>query len=358
MARLIVISGLLDKAPACFLVETGGARLLLDLGDGPPPGRVPDTAAIGRVDAILLSHQHPDHLGALRLRPAIGDPPVHASDIVRRALPPDVPSRSLPLCGATTVCGVTVRTGRSGHAPGGVWLHLALGGGLLYMGDNCDHSILYASDPPPPAATVIVDASYGDYDKPFATSWDAIDRVAAAGPLLLPSVPAGRGPEIALHLARRGIMPALDDTIRTAIAGLAGGGADCLVAGTADELARLAQSAPSPERPEGVMVVAPATAAGGAAKALIDRWGGDRRLQIVFTGYLQPGSPAEALVTSGRASVIRWNIHPLLSDNAGLVRSMRARTVIPAFGGDKAVAAMKLAFAPARLAVENQAIEL
>ena len=193
MARLSAISGLLEKAPACFLVETDGARLLLDLGDGPPPGRVPDTDTIGRVDAVVLSHQHPDHLGALRLRVAIGDPPVHATDIVRRALPPGVPSRPLPLCGATTVCGVTVRTGRSGHAPGGVWLHLAVGRGLLYMGDNCPHSILYAADAPPPAATVIIDASYGDYDKPFATSWSALDEAAAAGPLLLPSVPAGRG---------------------------------------------------------------------------------------------------------------------------------------------------------------------
>lgn len=358
MARLSAISGLLEKAPACFLVEADGVRLLLDLGDGPPPGRVPDSDAIGRVDAIVLSHQHPDHLGAMRLRPALGDPPVHATDIVRRALPPDVPSRPLPLCGATTVCGITVRTGRSGHAPGGVWLHLAVGRGVLYMGDNCAHSILYACDAPPPAATVIVDASYGEYDKPFATSWDALEEAAANGPLLLPSVPAGRGPEMALFLARQGLNPALDDTIRKAIAGLAADGADCLIAGTAAELTRLAQAAPNAERPEGVMVVAPATAAGGTAKALIDRWGEDKALQIVFTGYLQPGSPAESLVKSARARVIRWNIHPLLPDNAGLLRSVGARVVLPAFGGDKAVAAMKLAFAPARVVETKETIEL
>ena len=32
----------------------------------------------------------------------------------------------------TEVLGVRVRTGRNGHAPGGVWLHLDIGGGLLY----------------------------------------------------------------------------------------------------------------------------------------------------------------------------------------------------------------------------------
>jgi len=353
MARLTAITGLAEKAPACFLVETGGARLLLDFGDGPPPGRVPDTAAIGRIDAILLSHQHPDHLGALRLRAAIGDPPVHATDIVRAALPTDTPARSLPLSGETTICGVTVRTGRSGHAPGGVWLHLAVGDGLLYMGDNCPHSILYASDPPSAAATVIVDASYGDYDKPFAESWATLEAAAAAGPLLLPSVPAGRGPEMALHLARRGIMPALDDEMRAAIAALATDGAACLAAGTGGELARLAKSAPRPERPEGVMVVAPATAARGAARELIDRWGGDDALRIVFSGYLQPGSPAERLVKSGRATVIRWNIHPLLSDNVALVRSVGARTVLPAFGDRGALAAWQRAFAPAQIVADG-----
>ena len=78
----------------------------------------------------------------------------------------------------------------------------------------------------------------------------------------------------------------------------------------------------------------------------------------MFTGYLQPGSPAETLVRSRRASVIRWNIHPLLSDNADLLRSVGARVVLPAFGGDKAVEAMKLAFAPARVVVGKEPVEL
>ena len=34
----------------------------------------------------------------------------------------------------TDVLGIKVTTGRSGHAPGGVWLHLAVGGGRALHG--------------------------------------------------------------------------------------------------------------------------------------------------------------------------------------------------------------------------------
>ena len=235
-----------------------------------------------------------------------------------------------------------------------MWLHLAVGRGLLYMGDNCPHSILYAADAPPPAATVIIDASYGDYDKPFATSWGALDAAAAAGPLPLPSVPAGRGPEMALHLARRGLNPALDDTIRKAIAGLVTDGADCLIAGAATEPERPAQTAPNAGRPEG-----DGGGAGdgggrggeGADRSLGRRQGNTDRVHRLSAAGLAGGDTGEV-----RRATIRRNIHPLLSDNAELLRSVGARVVLPAFGGDKAVEAMKLAFAPARVVVGKETV--
>ena len=163
-ATLTPVSGLGAKGPACFLVETGESRLLIDLGYGPQPGLWPDVSSVGRVDALLLSHGHRDHAGGLKLLREVGSPPVYATDIVRATLPQDTRSESLPLQGTAEVCGVRVSTGRSGHAPGGIWLHLAIGGGLLYMGDYSVESEVYAYDPPPEAATVILDASYGAYD--------------------------------------------------------------------------------------------------------------------------------------------------------------------------------------------------
>src|SRR6185437_10256245 len=108
--RVTAISGLGGKSPACFLVETGGRRLLLDLGEGPDPGVRPNLEGVGQIDAVLLSHSHRDHAGALDLLPQIGDPPVYASAIVAARLGrPEI--RPLPLAGSVGILGVTVRTG-------------------------------------------------------------------------------------------------------------------------------------------------------------------------------------------------------------------------------------------------------
>ena len=98
-ATLTAISGGSGKTPACFLVETGRVRLLLDIGLGPQPGLLPDVTGVGKVDALLLSHGHRDHIGGLHLRRQLGDPPVFAPAYIMRFLPPDVCAQPLPLGG-------------------------------------------------------------------------------------------------------------------------------------------------------------------------------------------------------------------------------------------------------------------
>jgi len=49
-----------DSAASCYLVEAGGARLVLDLGNG-ALGPLQRYTALDQVDAVLLSHLHPDH---------------------------------------------------------------------------------------------------------------------------------------------------------------------------------------------------------------------------------------------------------------------------------------------------------
>jgi Cft2 family RNA processing exonuclease len=357
MSRLVPISGLIEKAPACFLVETNGARLLLDFGEGPPPGRVPDLKKIGRVDALLFSHQHADHIGAVSQIGEIGTPQIFATEIVARALPADMPASAyLPMAGTANVLGIPIRTGRSGHAPGGVWIHFGIGDGLLYMGDNCTSSLIYAHDAPPRAGTIILDASYGIDDKPLSVGQATLDEIAAAGPLLLPVVTQGRGAEIALHFLRRGIMPSLDDTIRAAIIGLR---SECVIPFARAELAALAEAPSIPDDPGGVMLTAPALAERGTSKTLIDKWHDNAHLQIVFTGFLDPSSPAAKLVSNKRARVVRWKIHPSLSENAETVRAVAAKTVLPCFGGSAAnLSEWQKAFAPARVVIGNEAVEL
>src|SRR5215470_9510807 len=103
-------SGLGAKEPAAFVVEADGRRLLLDCGEGPEPGRLPDFDAIGRVDAVVLSHSHKDHVGALRFRDRIGNPQVFATAPVLARLK-DVAGHEVPICGTADVLGVRIETG-------------------------------------------------------------------------------------------------------------------------------------------------------------------------------------------------------------------------------------------------------
>jgi Cft2 family RNA processing exonuclease len=355
VARLTAVSGLGGKGPACFLIETRAARLLLDLGYGPQPGLLPNVDGVGKVDALLLSHGHRDHAGGFELLGKVGNPPIYATDIVRRLLPAGTNSRPLPLHGTTEVAGLQVTTGRSGHAPGGVWLHLAVGGGLLYMGDNSGESILYAADAPPPATTIIIDASYGNYETPLSECTKKFDPLFDAGPVLLPIPVGGRGPEIALYLMRRGrAAPHIDDALRASLARLATQDSTCLKPGIASELAQLAGNAATIEKPAGVMLAGIADATAGEAAKRVAAWEHQTTPAIVFTGYLPPGTPAERLTTSGRASYLRWNVHPRLAENARLVRAVGAQIVLPAFGdAARHRQAWETAFAPARVVVSG-----
>src|SRR4051812_15317215 len=110
-ARLVAASGLGPKEPAAFVVEAEGRRLLLDCGEGPEPGKLPDFDAIGRVDAVILSHSHNDHAGALRLRDRIGTPPVYATPPVLARLPKEIAGCPIPIRGRADVCGVEIATG-------------------------------------------------------------------------------------------------------------------------------------------------------------------------------------------------------------------------------------------------------
>lgn len=350
---LRAISGTGGKGPACFLVETREVRLLLDLGYGPQPGLLPELGAVGQVDALLLSHGHRDHAGGLCLLPNVGNPPVYATESVARGLPTEIETRVLPLCGTADVLGIRLETGRSGHAPGGIWMRLAVGEGLLYMGDHSRESILYAFDTPPEARTIIIDASYGFDDTPLAERVKKFDPLFGLPEVLLPVPEDGRGPEIALYTMRKNSsVLRIDEAVRSALRGLAATDRASLRDGVATEIAQIAQTAGAINGPRGVMLASRADATAGEAARLIDLWENAIHPAIVFTGYLPPGTPAERLVRSGRANYLRWNVHPRLSDNAALVRASRARKVIPAFCEPGDLAEVARFLAPAQVTID------
>jgi Cft2 family RNA processing exonuclease len=354
VATLRAISGVGVKGPACFVVEADGKRLMLDLGEGPPPGLLPSLDEVGKIDALVLSHGHKDHVGGLSLLPKIGNPPVYATDIVGRGLK-DISVRPLPVGGSAEVLGIAVQTGRNGHAPGGIWLRFAIGDGLLYTGDYSTESILYAFDPPLTAGTLLLDCSYGgSYEKTLSDCWDNLAPVAARGPLLLPAPANGRGPEIALMLARRGRKDIfIDDAVQVALRRLADSEGVSLRTGVGDEIKRLAEMAKPIEGARGVILAASADGTSGATARLLAQWEHADEPAIVFTGYVPPGTPAERLIKNGRAQFMRWNVHPRLSDTVATVRAVQAKTVIAAFCDRAQLAALSAALAPVRVTMDT-----
>ena len=333
--HLRAISGFGVKGPACFLLEVAGARLILDLGEGPDAGKRPDLTGVGRVDAILISHGHPDHVSALDLAPALGNPPIHATAPVR-ALPGDprlTQAQDLPIRGAVQVAGLTVETGPCGHAPGAVWMRIGGPGGLLYTGDISAESSLYPCAPPPPAAALVFDASYGAADQPLVDQVAQLLALAATRPLLLPAPAGGRGLEMAMAFAAAGLPVALCPAHRQ-VASVLLDHPGALVPGGAEALAALlagtaALSADSPAM--GVMIAAKPNGDAGLAADLIARFAKTREAEIVFTGHLATGKPAAELVASGKARFLRWNVHPRLTGIAALAASVQPRLPMAAF---------------------------
>jgi Cft2 family RNA processing exonuclease len=340
------------------VVEARGKRLLLDCGEGPEPGLLPDLDAIGRVDAVVLSHGHKDHTGALRLRDRIGAPPVYATEPVIARL--GIAAQPIPIRGQSEVLGLALTTGADGHAPGGVWLSLDVGEGLLYMGDHSVESAVYTFDPPPKAATMIFDASYGDAEEMQGRQRSALADLAEDGPILLPVPPDGRGPEIAIFLQGAGFDVAIDQAIRDVAIQLTQDARASTRPGSIAGIERLigeARELDAASPASGVMLAHGASGDVGVAGALNQRFKDQAEPAIVLTGYVAAGTTAHALLQSGRAQFQRWNVHPTFAENVQLIERVGPRRVLPAFGDPRFLPLWRDRLAP-REVVASKVVEL
>lgn len=333
MAKLTLVSGVGGKLPAAFLIEICGKRILLDLGEGPEAGVLPDLSGVGPVDAVALSHAHIDHAGGLGLRHQIGNPPVHATAETWRQVPETLVEaaarRILPLTGEATIAGIPVTIGRCGHAPGGIWLHFPEFGGFLYTGDWSAESTFFPFDPPPASACIVTDASYGDRASSLDDQIRAIAEAAKGGAVLC--VPAfGRGPEMALRLAGFGLSPKLCANVRAEAAHLAADASGLVAPGVADALTVLLGTlSDAPATPEDIVIATEANAETGPSAALFARRA--EGFRFLFTGHVPPGTPAASLIAAGQARWLPWNVHPRLDDTLRLVDAVGARIVVAAF---------------------------
>ena len=100
------------------------------------------------------------------------------------------------------------------------------------------------------------------------------------------------------------------------------------------------------------MLAASADGASGATARLLPEFERAANVTILFTGYINPNTPAERLAQNGRARRMRWNVHPRLSDTIALTRTLRAQTIVPAFCDRTQLAALARALAPARVTMD------
>ncbi|NIC04946.1 MBL fold metallo-hydrolase [Billgrantia bachuensis] len=316
--RIEVLSGLGEKAPAAILVEAGGRRLLLDAGGALHPGQSMAWAEGLDVDAVLISHDHFDHIGGVSALPA--ELPLYCTPSVAAALPSGREWRALPERGQCRIAGIPVTTGQAGHSLGGVWLHLGVDGGVFYSGDACFESLLFPFDEPPPARAVLLDASYGRYDTPQTQCREAIAQ-RLSEPRVLPVSVSGRALEMALWLdaeaGRLGVSWNLDHACR---AGL-------------EALLRLPRTLRREGHDAAIRRLLDASRTDSPLLWLVEDRDDDPQEwpehRLLHTGYLTPRRQRQR--AAGEVDWWRWNVHLRLAHMRALMRQLGAGQVIPLF---------------------------
>ncbi len=243
---------------SCYLVETEHAALLIDCGlfqsgeDLREKNTIPDTIHLRKLNAVLITHAHLDHVGRLPLLvkagyhgPIYGTAPtldlielvlsdaakVQAQDLARlnrkrerAGLPPEEPLYTIQdveaACSAlkpldfrhpvNIAPGVTVALREAGHILGSASIEIrAEGKTIIFSGDLGPRGLPILRDPDPYecADAAILESTYGDRDhKPMSETLEEFHQIirqtiARGGKILIPSFAIGRTQQILYHLA-------------------------------------------------------------------------------------------------------------------------------------------------------------
>ena len=227
---------------SAFLLEAEGKRVLLDYGIKLQPKQRPlFPPEVGRVDAVLLTHTHLDHSGALpTLCHGNGCPPVYGIDVTRdfmelllydsikvakrRGYPLHFNSADVKrVLGKfrPVEYGVTFRLGPleitpfdAGHIPGSaMYLIKADGSSLLYTGDyNLKETRLCAGADTnlPEVDVLITETTYSDREHPKRKGQELLlkevvsDTLRRGGLALVAGFAIARLNEVAMALQARG----------------------------------------------------------------------------------------------------------------------------------------------------------
>ncbi|MCG7393747.1 MBL fold metallo-hydrolase [Microvirga sp. ACRRW] len=328
-----------EKGRTSVALRSANSHILLDVGiKVGASGREYYPAidkGIETIDALLLSHAHEDHVGALSWFLAQGySGPIYMTEETRDEAPATLahyadaaqlkqfpfPRDRVELFrpGDTLTIGdFTIRTGRSGHVVGGVWF--AVGNGqetVVYAGDVLPDSKVFVMDPLPSCDLLILDASYGADPVSGGARADAIATWIAEHPkgCLLPTPLFGRSLELLAIMPKRF---AIHASMRQALASQIAA-TDALYPKAVERLKHQLASAidwhdgePLPDCP---LLADDGMGTAGPSATLIPLADASN-YPVLLTGHLPASSPGDLLYRAGRAGWIRMPTHPTLSGN-------------------------------------------
>lgn len=366
--KLTLHGGVGEKGRTCVGIEHGGIRLLLDVGVDTSARGIAyypaiTRAELERIDAIIVTHAHEDHVAALGwclansfagriLMTAESAAETDATLAAyatpeERALARQAAVEIIAPGSAFAVGPIAIQTGRSGHVVGGIWCHLsAEGRSLGYCGDVVPDSPVFAMDAPPPCDLMLVDASYGADRIPADERGAAIKRWLAAHPqgAVLPTPLSGRSVElIGLIDTPIAIHPSMRDALAqqiTASTWLKPGAADILSARFAETLLWEEGQA----LPAAALIVDDGMGLAGPSKAALAQARREHH-PVLLTGGIPKGSPADRMLAAGEAEWLRFPTHPTLPENVVLAAASGAARIL-AHSCDAATAALLAADIP------------